>query len=134
MTAKKLDDRQYGDLLASVRPHRIRTDAENDQALETILGLMGKGDERSLEEDELHDLLGTLVERYESDRSPIPDAAPQEVLAFMLEQRDLRPVDLVPIFGSRGYVSDILADRRNITAEKARALGEFFNLSPGLFV
>ncbi|MBK6314186.1 MAG: transcriptional regulator [Blastocatellia bacterium] len=130
----ELDDRRYGRLLARERPHVIKTEEENDEVLERIAALMKKADGRSPEEDALLELLVALVERFEAEHYEIPSAAPHEVLEFLLEQRQMRPVGLVPILGSRGHVSDILTGRRKITAGKARELGAFFNVDPGLFV
>ena len=133
MTAE-IDERRYGRLLARALPHVIKTEEENEEGLEHIRQLMKKGDGRTPEEDALLELLVALVEKFEAEHYEIPEAAPHEVLEFMLEQRELRPVHLVPIFGSRGHVSDILSGRRKITAGKARELGAFFGLDPGLFV
>jgi HTH-type transcriptional regulator/antitoxin HigA len=133
MTAR-IDERQYAELLSLALPQVIKTKEENEKALERTSELMKKGDERSSAEEALLELLVALVEKFEAEHYEIPKAVPHEILEFMLEQRGLRPVDLLPVFGSRGYVSDILSGRRKITAEKAREFGVFFNLDPGQFV
>jgi HTH-type transcriptional regulator/antitoxin HigA len=133
MTAD-VGDRDYAKLLAKTQPHVIKDTAEYDEVLERVRQLMVKGDERSEAEEKLLDLLVTLVEKYEAERFEIPDAEPFEVLALLIEDRDLRPTDLAEVLGSRGYVSDILSGRRRITADKARALGVFFGVDPGVFL
>lgn len=130
----EIDDRRYGRLLARARPHVIKSEDENDEVLEQIAVLMKQADSRSPEEDALLELLVALVERFEAAHYEIPRAAPHEVLEFLLDQRGMRPVSLVPVLGSRGHISDILTGRRGISAEKARELGVFFEVDPGLFV
>jgi HTH-type transcriptional regulator / antitoxin HigA len=53
----------------------------------------------------------------------IPDAPPHRILLFLMEQNDLRQSDLLPIFGSRGYVSDVVNGKRAISKTHAKALG-----------
>jgi HTH-type transcriptional regulator/antitoxin HigA len=51
-----------------------------------------------------------------------------------MEQNDLRQVDLVAIFRSRGRVSEVVNGKRAINKAQAKALGEFFKVSPELFI
>jgi HTH-type transcriptional regulator / antitoxin HigA len=46
----------------------------------------------------------------------------------------LRQADHVPIFGSRGRVSEVVNGKRAIGKAQAKALGEFFKVSPELFI
>jgi HTH-type transcriptional regulator/antitoxin HigA len=121
-------------LLAKALPHVLKDEAEYKEVLEHVRQLILKGECRSEAEDKLLDLLAALVEKYELERFEIPSATPSEVLAFLIEDRGLRPADLAGVLGSRGYVANILSGRRRITADKARLLGEFFDVYPGLFI
>ena len=51
-----------------------------------------------------------------------------------MEQNDLQQVDLVKIFGSSGRVSEAVNGKREISKAQAKALGEFFKVSPELFI
>jgi HTH-type transcriptional regulator/antitoxin HigA len=51
-----------------------------------------------------------------------------------MEQNDLRQADLMKIFGSRGRVSEVVNGKRAISKSQAKALGEFFKVSPELFI
>jgi HTH-type transcriptional regulator / antitoxin HigA len=51
-----------------------------------------------------------------------------------MEQRGLRQVDLVPIFGSSGYVSDVVNGRRGISKAHAKKLAAFFKVGADLFL
>ncbi|MEY2977840.1 MAG: hypothetical protein RLZZ435_1979, partial [Cyanobacteriota bacterium] len=57
---------KYTKLLAQYQPKLIRTEADNDRALEIIEELMNRPD-RSPEEDELYELLIVLIEKFEQE-------------------------------------------------------------------
>ena len=138
MTARakgRFNARKYGELLADIKPRPIQSEEENERLLAVVDRLMSKGDDhRTPEEEVLLELLSELIERFEQDRYPIPDSPPHRVLQFLLEQNELRQSDLLPILGSRGHVSDIVNGKRAISRTNARALGEFFHVSPELFI
>jgi HTH-type transcriptional regulator/antitoxin HigA len=46
----------------------------------------------------------------------------------------LRQAYLAPIFGSSGRVSEVVNGKRGISKAQAKALGEFFKVSPELFI
>jgi antitoxin component HigA of HigAB toxin-antitoxin module len=64
------------------------------EALDRIERRLTPG-ERALEA-----LLSRLIEDYD-DRIELPEAPPYRVVAFLMEQKGLRPVDMTPVFGSR---------------------------------
>jgi HTH-type transcriptional regulator/antitoxin HigA len=82
----------------------------------------------------LLELLATLVENYESEHYPMPNASPDEVLAHLMEARKLKQIDLVGILGSKGVVSEVVNGKRGISKAQAKALGKFFHVSPELFI
>ena len=51
------------------------------------------------------------------------------MIAFLMEQRALRQGDLLPVFGSRCVVSDVLNGRREPRKAHIRKLAEFFHIS-----
>jgi HTH-type transcriptional regulator / antitoxin HigA len=51
-----------------------------------------------------------------------------------MEARQLKQIDLVDVIGSKGIVSEIVNGKREISKSQAKALGEFFNISPALFI
>jgi HTH-type transcriptional regulator / antitoxin HigA len=96
---------------------------------------MAKGEAKlSPEEDALIELLTQLVENFEKRAYPRKKSDPAQLVRFLLDQRGLKPADLASIVGSRGRVSDILSGRRSISKEQAKRLGEFFHVSPALFI
>jgi HTH-type transcriptional regulator/antitoxin HigA len=95
---------------------------------------MDKGGQRSAEEDAALDLMVRLIKDYEGDHHPLPDPSPHEMLVYLMEQRSLKQADLLPIFKSRGYVSDVVNARRAISKVHARQLAGFFKVSAELFI
>jgi len=131
---RRFDQRKYGRLLAQAAPAVIRNEAECRRVEGEISKLLRKGDNLTPEEERLLDLLSALVERYEDEIEDFPDSPPHRVLRFLMEQNDLQQVDLVKIFGSSGRVSEAVNGKREISKAQAKALGEFFKVSPELFI
>lgn len=134
MAAKRINKKKYGALLADTLPAVIKTEEENERMLALAEQLIDKGERRTPEEDQLFELVTRLIEDFEEEHYPIPDAPPHRVLRFLMEQNDLRQSDLLPIFGSRGYVSDVVNGKRAISKTHAKALGEKFHVSPEVFI
>jgi HTH-type transcriptional regulator/antitoxin HigA len=131
----KIDQDKYRRLLSRTMPGVIETEAENERMLAEIEKLLNKGEENlTPEEGKLLALMARLVEDYEQEHYPIKDAAPHQVLQELMLARGLRQRDLIPIFGSSGYTSDIVNGKRGISKEQAKRLGEFFHVSPEVFI
>jgi HTH-type transcriptional regulator/antitoxin HigA len=96
--------------------------------------LMDKGEHRSAEEDAALDLMVRLIKDYEVEHHPLVDPPPHEMLLYLMEKRGLKQADLVPIFKSRGYVSDVIHAKRAISKVHAKQLAEFFRVSVNLFI
>lgn len=132
--AKRVNKRKYGALLANALPAVIKSEEENERMLALAEQLIDKGEKRTPEEDQLFELVTKLIEDFEQEHYPIPAAAPHRILRFLMEQNDLRQSDLLPIFGSRGYVSDVVNGKRTISKTHAKALGKMFHVSPEVFI
>ena len=78
-------------------------------------------------------LVGDLVSAYEQRQFPIEPLEPRESLRFLMEARSLRQEDLAPVL-PQSNLSAILAGKRKISASLAGKLGQFFGVSPALFV
>jgi HTH-type transcriptional regulator/antitoxin HigA len=130
----RIDVKRYGKLIVQFAPKAIETEAENNRALAIIEKLMLKGESLTPEEEVALNLLVTLVERYEQNHDPLPDADPVEVLRELMSARDLKPIDLTPALGSRAKASEIFSGKRSISKTQAKALGKLFNVSPAAFI
>ncbi|HYL72857.1 MAG TPA: hypothetical protein VEU96_01575 [Bryobacteraceae bacterium] len=134
MGALVIDNRKYARVLARVLPRVIATDREHERMLAEVEKLMDKGDHRTAEEDAALDLTVRLIKDYEDEHHPLPDPSPHDMLVYMMEQRGLKQADLVPIFKSRGYVSDVINAKRAISKAHAKQLAAFFKVSANLFI
>jgi HTH-type transcriptional regulator/antitoxin HigA len=132
--AQSVDRVRYGRLIAEVSPTIIETAEENDRVLAIVDKLMAKAEKRSPEEEAILNLLVHLVEQFEEKAYPTGEATPAEMIAFLMEQRGLKPIALAEVLGSRGRVSEILAGKRSVSKERAKRLGEFFHVSPTAFI
>jgi HTH-type transcriptional regulator/antitoxin HigA len=134
MGALAIDDRKYARVLARILPRIITTSQEHERMLAEVERLMDKGDSRTPEQDAAMDLIVRLIREYEEKLEPLPAPSPAEMLAYLMQQRGLRRADLVPIFKSRGYVSDVLNGKRGISKALAKQLGEFFHVAANVFI
>ena len=96
--------------------------------------LMDKGEHRTAEEDAALDLMVRLIKDYQEEHHPLPDPSPHEMLVYLMEQRNLKQADLLPIFKSRGYASDVINAKRAISKVHAKQLAGFFKVSANLFI
>ena len=137
MTAN-VDKTEYGRLLIRTLPSVISNDEELEQMTEEVNRLMSKGirneDNLSPEEDALLELLVVLIETYEDEHYPIPDASPNGVLKSFMEDRGLKQIDLLPVFGSSGIASEVVNGKRSISKAQAKKLAEFFKVSVEIFI
>jgi HTH-type transcriptional regulator / antitoxin HigA len=127
------NDQEYAELLLEVRPKAIETEAENELYLAEVTKLMRLGETLSPAQERLLKLLVNLIESFEDRHYQLKRANPLEILTELMSQRGLKQKDLVSVFGSQGIASEVLNGKREISKAIAKALGEFFNVSPALF-
>ena len=87
----------------------------------------------SPEESDYLNVLGALVFEYEQSIEPIPDIYGGELLKVLIQERELRQKDLIPIFKTESIVSDVLNGKRQLTVRHIQELAHFFQLSPAVF-
>ena len=122
---------EIGGLLAPI------TNAEElSQATENLEHLLDEIGEHA--EHPLAGLAHLLIERvtaYEAQMFPIPDADPAEMLAFCLEQRQVKQEEVAAGTGiAQSVLSRLLNRKRPFTADHARSLGAFFKTNPSVFL
>ena len=128
-----LDNKKYARLLARTLPVVIETEEENERMLAEVDKLMGK-EPLTPEESKLFDLMVRLIEDFEENAYPMGDVSPQQMLRHLMEARGLSQADLLPVFGGRGRVSEVVNGKRGISKDQAKKLGEYFHVSPELFI
>lgn len=98
----------------------LKTDEEYQMALVRIEQLMD-AKTNTPEGDEL-ELLSLLVENYEQEKYPLPEADPVDVIRYYMEQRGLKAKDLVGIIGDKSIVSKIMNRERKLNLQMVRNL------------
>ncbi len=120
------------DRLAHLRPIRSEEEYGRTVALMNyLLDVVGDKENHALAG--LLDLVGELVEDYESNHFAIEPSEPKEVLRYLIEIRGLKQGDLAEVV-PQSNLSAILAGKRKISASLAGKLAKFFNVSPAIFV
>jgi HTH-type transcriptional regulator/antitoxin HigA len=74
-----------------------------------------------------------LIEDFEDKRYRLPRSKPLAVLAFLMEQHELRQKDLVGVFGTPSIVSEVLNGKRELNKDHIKRLSDRFHISPELF-
>lgn len=119
-------------------PKVIETEVEYEQNLAVAEKLIAKKKNRSPEETTLFRLLVKLIEDYEESNYSLKewqDLPPHEILQHLLEVSHTKQTDLVGVISpSKGLISAIVNGKRAISKEQAKKLGQYFKLSPSLFI
>src|SRR5262245_35279024 len=108
-------DDSYFALIKRFPLRPIRSEAELDQATEVIHALLDRARLDGGERDYL-DVLSDLVECYEEEHHPIPAPGDAELLAHLLELKDVRQSELATRTGiAHSTISEVLAGKRRLT-------------------
>jgi len=129
---RTLNKETYAKILAQYQPKVIETESENEAAIALAESLEYRA--RTPEEDALLELLVALIEKFEEEHYPLPEGNPHSMLLHLMEARGIKQEDLVGVIGSRGVVSEVVNGKRGISKAQAKALAEFFHVSPELFI
>ncbi len=113
-------------------PRLIHNDKELAEYTRALFDLTAKADPSRAEEEAI-ELMTLLIERYESERFPIPDAEPVDVLRFLLERKGLSQRDIAPELGSEATVSLVLSGKRQLNRDHIARLSRRFRVSPAVF-
>ena len=127
------DAATYSKLLAEIAPRAIETQEEYDRLL-AVAERLTFAKKLTPEERALYKLLVTLIEVYEAENYPMDKPEPHEILQHIMESSGTRQADLVGIIGSSGVVSEVVNGKRAISKAQAKALGDYFKISPSLFI
>ncbi len=110
----------------------IKTEQDYQEALDR-LEVIFDAKKGSPEGDEL-EILGLLIEKYESIHFPIDLPDPIEAIKFRMEQMGYTQSDLVKIIGLKSRVSEILNKKRKLTLEMIRKIHLALNIPTEILV
>jgi HTH-type transcriptional regulator / antitoxin HigA len=123
----------YFDLVKQFPLTHIRDGDHLDAALATLERLL----EINLDdgEQEYVDALTDLIETYEDQHEPIPDASESDVLRELMRASGLSQLKFAKKVGiSQSTISAVLNGTRSLTKGQVVALAKFFHISPGAFL
>jgi HTH-type transcriptional regulator / antitoxin HigA len=97
--------------------------------------LIDKGEDGlSPEESALLETMAILVQAHDDRHHPLPPLAASEVLADLIETSGRTVKERLPVFGTRGRVSEVLSGKRSISKEQAKKLASVFKVTVDLFI
>jgi HTH-type transcriptional regulator/antitoxin HigA len=130
-----LDSKKYTRLANRIVVKAIESEAEYDHMFDAVVHLMDKGEEHlSREEAVLMETVAILIQAYDDREHPLPSRSPTEMLAYLMDSSGRLAKDLLPIFGSRGRVSEVLNGKRSISKDQAKKLAAMFKVAVDLFI
>jgi HTH-type transcriptional regulator / antitoxin HigA len=124
----------YPGLLQSYLPRPITSEAQYDQVVSQVNSLIDR-EELSPAEQEMLNLLGTLLMVYENEHYPDEQFTLRgiDLIHALMVEHQLKQIDLLPIFKTKSIVSAVLSGKRRLTVEHINRLAEFFSLPHELF-
>ena len=108
-------------------------DAHLDEAITVINKLLDIPDRSEAEEEYLM-ALTDLVELYENAHVEIPTVSGLDAMRYLMEENGLTQADLVPDFGTRSIVSEVLAGKRHLALTHIARLAERFGVPADVFI
>lgn len=112
----------------------VRTKKDYAQARATIDALLDEvGDNENHPLADVLDYLADQMKAYEDENFQIPEAEPNEVLRFLMEQHGLKQEDLGDC-APQSRISDILSGKRSISKEIAKRLAHRFHVRADVFL
>ncbi|MDA3938281.1 MAG: ImmA/IrrE family metallo-endopeptidase [Spirochaetia bacterium] len=102
----------------------IKNDKEYELMLARVEELVDMDPEDNTPQAEEFDLLTLLINKYEDEVYPIDIPDPVDAIKFRMEQQGLKYVDMVPYFGSKSRVSEVLNRKRSLSLSMIRKLNQ----------
>ncbi len=123
----------YEALLLDAKPRPIRTDREYRRVMRYIEKNMEPRPSRA--KGDLLELLSTLVAQYESHVYPADPVSPREMLAHLIEARQLTRAEVARATNiPRATITNILNGARGISKANALRLADFFHVARMAFL
>jgi len=133
-TRARRGDDSYQALIRRFPLRPIRNESELDGAIAVIDALSIRDDLDPGESDFL-DVLSDLVERYEDKHYTIGDVSDAEMLAFLMDQRGAKQVEIARATGiAESTLSEVLRGKRRLTRGQITKLAAHFHVGPGVFL
>lgn len=123
----------YFELVHRLPLRPIQSDDGLDAAVAMIDSLLDRAELTPDEEDYL-DVLGRLVEDYETEHIAFPEISGVQVLQHLMEENGLKQNDLAHLFGGKSAISEVLNGNRTLSKNQIVRLRDYFGVSADLFI
>ena len=110
-----------------IRP--IHTKADYRAALKVVSALVDADPKRGTPDADRLEVLGTLLEAYESQHYSIELPDPVEAIKFRMDQQGLSAKDLQPMIGGLNRVYEVLNRKRPLSIAMVRRLHSGLGIS-----
>ncbi len=113
---------------------------ENDVQYQEALALIAElWDEVAQDDNSAYGSLFSIVSKniaeYEASLQLIPDASPAQVLAYLIEEKQVTQKDIEDATGIyQSNLSQILAGKRQLTTEHVKLLSSYFKVNPSVLI
>jgi HTH-type transcriptional regulator/antitoxin HigA len=125
---------RYFELVRQFPLRPIRSDDELARAIDVVNSLIDRA-ELDQDEDDYLEVLGDLVERYETENHPIPPVSDAEMLRHLIEAKGTTQAAVAAETGiAVSTVSEILSGKRGLNRRHIEALARHFHVSPAVFI
>src|SRR5690606_17044181 len=94
--------------------------------------LLDQGTLTPAEQDYLS-LLGQLIAHYDETQQVFPASRGVALIKTLLEELNLKPIALLPIFKTEAFIAAVLSGQRRVTVEQIEGLSRFFQLPSACF-
>lgn len=118
----------------TLMPKIIKTEEQYLEYFDEVHSLIIASPNLGTEESDRLELLSVLIEDYEKQKYPVEAPDPIDAILFRMTEKGLKQADLVPYFGTRSRVSEILARKRPLTVPMIRALAVGLGISADTLV
>lgn len=126
-------DNKYVDLIRIVPLIPIRNDEHLERAIDLVDTLLDRAALSTWEQGYL-DVLSDLIARYEREHVELPRVSGIDLVRHLMEEHDLRQADLVPLFGTKSIVSEVLSGKRHFALKHVTNLSRHFGVPADVFL
>ena len=111
----------------------IRSDKELNAAIKMVDSLLDRKDLAPEQEDYL-EVLGDLIESYESEAHPIAPVSDVEMLRHPIEAKGVSQTEVAKATGiADSTISEVLKGKRSLSRKHIGKLSRYFSVSPDVF-
>jgi HTH-type transcriptional regulator/antitoxin HigA len=124
---------RYLELVQKFPLRPIRSEKELDQAIAVIDALIDQESLNDAEQDYL-DILGDIVEAFETKHYPDEPVSDSDMLQSLLEDWRISQAEVSKATGiAESTISEVLSDKRKLNRKQIGKLSRYFHVSPAVF-